>query len=1461
MQPKRRVSPTTVGGIVAGVVSAVSAVAVAATSSGWLGRQDWLDTATSVGAVAVAAAAGLGAARQLRWGVSRLGRRESVAAVNRVARLAREALRAELNRLSVDRDRVVTTWSVQPQLEDLTVPDTQFRERAFSGTSAGTSNLLERIATGRLCILGAPGSGKTTLALTIARDWLEQPGQEDRIPLVVTLSGWNPFTERFENWLARHLAEQFPETRARTPTETIAERIVASGRLLPILDGFDELPAPMQAAALGRLNHAAGRPFILTSRTAEFAAAPGGGRVRGAVVIELQPLDPSSLIQFLTTDDRRLGRWRPIEEELRDHPDGLLAAVLSTPWTAFAMRAAYADPATDPVELLDRAAYPTAADIESSLLDTWLATVERHIGRFATVPAPTIRRWFSTIAVHLTALKRREFTWWRLPLALGGGAMNAVVIGCLSVGALVGSTVSGYFNSVPAFVYTCTFVMLVGPGNFHSALPPRRLARPTVVRGATAVLAGLGVGALPLVVEGLFRAAGAPEPSIARTVVLVGLGGLAGLAWAWTARTDKAASAAPDSMTKDIAATVTRAAAVSALFAAVYRPEPAAALGRSILAELSVGLAAYVVTFVVDSSWMRFTLARLWLALRGQLPWRLTAFLRSAEQAGVLRSSGGQYEFRHPSLQDRLNRRHVLNTTWVEPGVMDAIEREVLTLPEVALQLADAADDATRAQLIDRVRRIVRQNPDEVRDSGASDWNRYEQARDRLLRSAAGPRWAHAAQIYGQLTLVAAGLGVLGAALIRFGSVVFFVFTSLATAALIVALARTRSRRGLGASVHRRSVIPFVTVAYLLIATLTAVSFDPHLREERWLPIVTLACFAALLVVGVPWLLSRPYRAMVMRLSRSHPPQWATLPRLGYDHTAAEQAWYDWIATLARDGVMPHLRPTLRSHLDPFTTALTPLDPSRLGGVSRLDQLVETAAAGQVDWLLRHLNSASIGISGSRGAGKSTMLLRFSDAQLTRESGDLRVLVPAPTAYDRREFLVHLFTEVCEQIVSDTTPDDTPGPRVRRRRWWGPLPALAVVSGLVAVILANRWTEAHRVMGWFPAHVRLLVTSAGGACIAAGVVAAILIALRTKIGSRDDIEDLARAQLRRLRYQLTTSATTTGKIGIPGGSEVGASGSVQRTEQLRSYPELVADFRDLLEKVAADKRDKGGRVILGIDELDKIDTAADAERFLNDLKVIFGVNNCYFLVAVSEDALSAFDRRALAVRTTFDSAFDTIVAAPPLDVEQARRLLELRGIALPEPFLWLCYLLSGGVPRDLLRTVIGLATANRTEASSDLAQLARTMLRNDVRSVIEAQIRLADAAADPGSPLVAAWLGQAAQEPTSAATLERLADDPPTLSSKSTLQPLLEQAIAYLYYTATLVRTFVDQPKQMIAWLRQEGGDSWLNGLGRSRSRLPTGGRLVIGAIDRFRTGGAMPTRPLTPTPNETSVDLNTSIR
>jgi WD40 repeat protein len=56
------------------------------------------------------------------------------------------------------------------------------------------------------------------------------------------------------------------------------------------------------------------------------------------------------------------------------------------------------------------------------------------------------------------------------------------------------------------------------------------------------------------------------------------------------------------------------------------------------------------------SAWVSYSIVRLWLALLGRLPWRLTRFLDDAYRKGVLRQAGSAYQIRHDLVRSHLTR-------------------------------------------------------------------------------------------------------------------------------------------------------------------------------------------------------------------------------------------------------------------------------------------------------------------------------------------------------------------------------------------------------------------------------------------------------------------------------------------------------------------------------------------------------------------------------------------------------------------------------------------------------------------------------------------------------------------------------------------------------------------------------------------------------------------------------------
>jgi hypothetical protein len=249
------------------------------------------------------------------------------------------------------------------------------------------------------------------------------------------------------------------------------------------------------------------------------------------------------------------------------------------------------------------------------------------------------------------------------------------------------------------------------------------------------------------------------------------------------------------------------------------------------------------------------------------------------------------------------------------------------------------------------------------------------------------------------------------------------------------------------------------------------------------------------------------------------------------------------------------------------------------------------------------------------------------------------VTVAAPVDYDAREFIIHLFTELCLRVAAEAPPQD----RIARR------------------------TRLH-------------------------------------------LEDL--------RFQRTYSSSWGPTLMPASFLSFAWSRGKQRAEQPAGLPALVAQFRAYSQQVAEWNWDRNrvrsrvsneakrqgqvqrpvhrqdqegvGRVIICIDEMDKIRDSDRAEQFLNNIKAIFDVPGCLYLVAISEDAMTVFASQTPAIRTAFDSAFDEIISVPPMEFPDARQLLQLRTTGVPLPFLALCHVLAGGVPRELIRAARAL---------------------------------------------------------------------------------------------------------------------------------------------------------------------------
>jgi hypothetical protein len=417
---------------------------------------------------------------------------------------------------------------------------------------------------------------------------------------------------------------------------------------------------------------------------------------------------------------------------------------------------------------------------------------------------------------------------------------------------------------------------------------------------------------------------------------------------------------------------------------------------------------------------------------------------------------------------------------------------------------------------------------------------------------------------------------------------------------------------------------------------------------------------------------------------------------------------------------------------------------------------ITSAAGTRLAGLLGQMPGGTIGLAGPRGVGKTCLIREYCPEEIyvNRYSGDLSLLVSAPVEYAPKEFVLHLLATLCRAYL-----------RFRE-----------VGDGGDALVPKPR----NSIRG------RLAVATQDGV---------------RRPGDGNDPVSRAANYLREARYLQTYTTTLGASLSAPGGV-AGLSGqsAAAAAEVPRTYPELVSEFCSFLRTVALEVRKAGGRVFIGIDELDKISDGEQAQRFVNELKVVLGVPNCYYLIALSDDAMAAYEMRGLPVRDAFDSAFDEIVHVDYLRLEDSRRLLSKRVIGMSEPFICLCQCISGGLPRDLIRVARHVVGAGQgPEPDSDqLDAICRQLVVDELSGKLYAvgvklaghRLRWTDSGLLHDIQQLVSVKSDHAELVTGLQRLVSGLADPRSQVDRANNSLAIPELITYLHYLLTLLQVF-----------------------------------------------------------------------
>ena len=531
------------------------------------------------------------------------------------------------------------------------------REATQEAIPAGTSMLeiFEQIGLGRsLLILGAPGAGKTTMLLELARLLIERARRDvtEPIPMVFNLSSWTE-KQSLAEWLAAELRAGYTVSKKHAPT------LIEGNKLLLLLDGLDEVRPESRAKCVEAINQFR-KEHGLTSlaaccRSQEYGELKTQLAFDGAV--EIQPLTAGQVDAYFERFGERLAG---IHQAL--HSDAVLQEMAETPLFLSVMTLAYQDKQGADI-LVSR----SVEEQRKHLFDTYITRMFERPERAKTerFEKQDVLRWLSWLAKKMIRhnqvpylIERMQPDWLpefgkrRLATRLGYWLSVKLIFG-LFFGLLFG--LIGWLREwpIPGLIFGLIFGLNEGPGDNIKTVDSLTWNRKTAAIGG---IAGLIVGFIVGLIAGLIAGL---RNGLAFGLLLMPiaalLGGLRVQEVVWATYPGQRLSLSTRNFLLSFLIFVLVLALIVGLLGW---------MGIGQIAEQIAGLSvALIAGLIMSAGWIagkryggfaviQHYFLRLLMKVNHLLPWKLIPFLDYCTDLVFLRRVGGGYIFVHRMLME-----------------------------------------------------------------------------------------------------------------------------------------------------------------------------------------------------------------------------------------------------------------------------------------------------------------------------------------------------------------------------------------------------------------------------------------------------------------------------------------------------------------------------------------------------------------------------------------------------------------------------------------------------------------------------------------------------------------------------------------------------------------------------------------------------------------------------------------